>query len=98
MMGRAVTPDDALRFLNEAVTRGERALQLTPEDPEVVDSYASSLEAVGTLKIDNSNGAQVQSPLRKALTERRDVRPRAPRKPTPQHRSHAAMEHCGCYM
>jgi hypothetical protein len=60
MMGRAVSPDDALRFLNEAVARGERAYQLTPEDPEVVDSYASSLEALGILQIDSGNVAEVQ--------------------------------------
>src|SRR5258708_8569055 len=98
MMGRAVSPDDALRFLNEAVSRGERALQLTPEDPEVVDSYASSLEAVGTFQIDTGNVAEFQSPLRKALPVRRQAAARAPRNatlPLPSERTHGR---CGCLL
>jgi tetratricopeptide (TPR) repeat protein len=98
MMGRAVSPDDALRFLNEAVARGERAYQLTPEDPEVVDSYASSLEALGILQIDSGNVAEVQSPLRKALSVRRDAAARAPGNATLQFRSERAMGRWGCLL
>jgi serine/threonine protein kinase len=98
MMGRAVSPDDALRFLNEAVARGERAYQLTPEDPEVVDSYASGLEALGILQIDSGNVAELQSPLRKALSVRRDAAARAPGNATLQFRSERAMGRWGCLL
>src|SRR5258708_17679012 len=85
-------------ILERGVTRGERALQLTPEDPEVVDSYASSLEAVGTLQIDSGNVAELQSPLRKALTVRRDAAAEAPGQATRQVRSERAMGRWGCLL
>ncbi len=99
MRDRAVSQqDDALQFLTEAVTRGERAYQITPDDPDVVDSYASSLEALGVLNIDRGDVAQLESPLQKALTVRREAAERAPSNATLKFRAERALGRWGCLL
>ena len=64
----------------------------------MADLYASSLEALGVLNIDRGDVAQLESPLQKALTVRREAAERAPSNATLKFRAERALGRWGCLL
>ncbi|MBV8274374.1 MAG: protein kinase, partial [Verrucomicrobia bacterium] len=98
MLGRAANAEDTLRFLNEAVAYGQRAYKLAPDDPDIIDSYASSLEALGVRQLDRGDAAAFQAPIRTALAIRRDAAEHAADNAALKFRSERAIGRWGCLL
>jgi serine/threonine protein kinase len=72
-----VDPDGTSRLLSEAVAHGERAYKAKPLDPETVDSYAKSLEALGGFYFDCGDPKLFREPVEQALAIRQGAAAKA---------------------
>jgi eukaryotic-like serine/threonine-protein kinase len=73
-----VQPERTSKLLTEAVAHGQKAYDADPLNPDVVDSYASSLEALGRFYFNSGNAKLFQEPVKKALEVRRAASAKEP--------------------
>jgi serine/threonine protein kinase len=91
-------PQSAKRLLTEAITEGESAYDAQPLDPNVVDSYAHSLESLGVFYFNCGDPRLFQEPIKKALTIRRDAAAKARDNVALQKGSERALARWGCLL
>jgi tetratricopeptide (TPR) repeat protein len=73
-----VQPERTSKLLTEAVAHGQKAYEADPLNPDVVDCFASSLEALGRFYFNSGNAKLFREPVKKALGIRRAASEKEP--------------------
>jgi eukaryotic-like serine/threonine-protein kinase len=73
-----IDPGAMSQLLTEAIANGERAYNAQSSEPEVVNSYADSLQELGRFYFYKGNAELFQEPVKKALAVRRAAAAKAP--------------------
>jgi tetratricopeptide (TPR) repeat protein len=93
-----INPGETNHLITEAIANGERAYNAQPSEPEVVDSYAKSLEELGRFYFNSGNPELFQEPVKKALALRKNAAGKNPDNTALQRGSERAIADWGCLL
>jgi eukaryotic-like serine/threonine-protein kinase len=88
-------PEDTLKLLTDGIRYGQRAYEAKPSDRDALDSYAHSLERLGSFYFQTGQIGLIREPVRRALALRRKAANEAPADIDLQQRSERAVARWG---